>query len=66
MRVCINGKDTEVSEGLTVAALIAGKGLSPGTVVVEHNLSILPREQWPQIVLAAGDNVEIIAFVGGG
>ena len=66
MRICINGKEIEVAEQLTVAALVAEKGLDPNTVVVEHNMVILPKEKWSQSVLAAEDKLEIIAFVGGG
>ena len=66
MRVYVNGKETEVAEQLTVAALVAEKGLNPNTVVVEHNLVILPKEEWPQLVLAAEDKLEIVTFVGGG
>ncbi|MHB0998746.1 MAG: sulfur carrier protein ThiS [Armatimonadota bacterium] len=66
MHIFVNGKETEIAEPLTVAMLIEKKGLDPGTVVVEHNMVILPKEEWSQAVLAAGDNLEIIAFVGGG
>ncbi|MHB1455366.1 MAG: sulfur carrier protein ThiS [Armatimonadota bacterium] len=66
MRVYVNGKETEVAEQLTVAALVAEKGLNPNTVVVEHNMIILPKEQWSQFTLASDDKLEIIAFVGGG
>ena len=66
MRVYVNGKETEVAEQLTVAALVAEKGLNPNTVVIEHNMIILPKEQWSQFTLVSDDKLEIIAFVGGG
>ena len=66
MRVCVNGKETEIVERLTVAELVAEKGLNPDTVVVEHNLVILPKEEWSKLELSADDKLEIIAFVGGG
>lgn len=66
MRICVNGEAAEVTDGLTVAELVAGKGLNPNTVVVEHNLVILPKEEWSKLVLTAEDKVEIITFVGGG
>ncbi|MHB9038790.1 MAG: sulfur carrier protein ThiS [Armatimonadota bacterium] len=66
MRIYVNGKETEITEQMTVAALVAEKGLNPNTVVVEHNLVILPKEEWSQIALADDDKLEIIAFVGGG
>lgn len=66
MRVCVNGKETEIVERLTVAEWVAEKGLNPDAVVVEHNLVILPKEEWPKLELSTDDKLEIIAFVGGG
>lgn len=66
MLIFVNGKETLAAENQTVAALVADRGLDPNSVVVEHNLVILPKDQWSQVTLAADDKVEIIAFVGGG
>jgi len=66
VRVYVNGKDTEVADQLTVAELVAEKGLNSDRVVVERNMVILPKEEWPRVRLAAEDKLEIIAFVGGG
>lgn len=66
MRVYVNGGETEVAEGQTVAALVTDRGLNPNMVVVEHNMVILQKEQWPQLTLTTDDKLEIIAFVGGG
>ena len=35
-------------------------------VAVEHNLAILKRQRFPEVVIAEGDTVEIVNFVGGG
>lgn len=66
MRVCVNGKETEIVERLTVAELVAEKGLNPDALVVEHNRVILPKEEWSKLELSTDDKLEIIAFVGGG
>ena len=66
MQIRVNGKETEIAERLTVAALVAERGLNPDAVVVEHNLVILPKEEWSKLELSADDKLEIIAFVGGG
>ena len=66
MRIYINGKETEIAGGLSVAELIAERGFTPGTVVVEHNQMIPPKEKWSQILLAADDKLEIIRIIGGG
>ena len=67
MRVRINGAEEVISEKMmTLQELVINRGLSPKQVVVEVNLRIIPREQWPQITLQDKDSIEIISFVGGG
>lgn len=48
-------------------ALVLGElvGVS-GNVVVEINGTIIQREQYGQILVNAGDVLEIVHFVGGG
>ncbi len=67
MRIRVNGLEEVISEKMmTLQELVINRGLSPKQVVVEVNLRIIPREQWPQITLQDKDSIEIISFVGGG
>lgn len=66
MEITVNGKDFDATGAGNVADLVRQRGLSPATVVIEHNLAILPREDWEGTPLAAGDRLEIVSFVGGG
>lgn len=67
MRISVNGMEEEISEKMmTLQELVINRGLSPKQVIVEVNLQIIPREQWPQITLQDKDSIEIISFVGGG
>lgn len=66
IRVCINGEDREVPAGVDVRGLLAHLGIAGGRVAVERNLEILPRGQWGQTQVAAGDRYEIVHLVGGG
>jgi thiamine biosynthesis protein ThiS len=66
MELTVNGERREVAEGTTVAKLLEELQLSPERVVVEVNLTILKRAQHPSTALKAGDQVEIVHFVGGG
>ena len=66
MNVVVNGESREVEDGSTVAALIVGLGLEPGTVAVELNREVVPRAEHGQRVLAEGDALELVHFVGGG
>ncbi|RMD86276.1 MAG: sulfur carrier protein ThiS [Candidatus Dadabacteria bacterium] len=66
MKVRINGEDRELSEGTTLARLVADLGLSGRRLAIELNRSVVPREQWEETELHEGDRVEIVHFVGGG
>lgn len=65
-RVTINGKEEDLPVGLTVAELLARRGVHTALVAVEHNGRILAREEFAGAVIAAGDKLEIVHFVGGG
>jgi sulfur carrier protein len=67
MIVWINGTSETVSEGpRNLEDLVAARGIARERVVVEHNLRIVPREQWPHVLLQDNDRIEIVSFVGGG
>ena len=66
MMVSVNGQDRELPAGTTVARLLDELKIAPERVVVEVNLTILKRAQQPTMILAEGDQVEIVHFVGGG
>jgi sulfur carrier protein len=62
----VNGEQRETPLGTTVAGLLEQIGLHAGRVAVEYNRSILPRAKWSETAVSAGDQFEIVQFVGGG
>ncbi len=66
MRVVLNGRDREVPDGLSVRGLIEHLALGEGPVAVELNRAIVPRAEHAARILAEGDVLEIVHFVGGG
>ena len=62
----LNGESFEVERGATLASLLANLGRDPRTVAIEHNGEIVRREHYPNVDLAADDQVEIVHFVQGG
>lgn len=66
MRITLNGEPFELEQPLTVADLLTRLDIDPRRVAVEHNLTIVKRQAFPEIVVADGDQVEIVNFVGGG
>jgi sulfur carrier protein len=65
MRLIVNGEDRRV-DAPHVAALVTSLGLDLRKVAVERNLEIVPRSLYAQTVLADGDRIEIVHFIGGG
>ena len=51
---------------MTVAELLSKLDIDPRRVAVEHNLTIIKRQTYPDILIGEGDTVEIVNFVGGG
>lgn len=64
--ITLNGAPHRVPAGTTAAALVESLELGEGRVAIERNLEIAPRSLWSQMVLADGDRLEIVHFVGGG
>ena len=66
MVLVINGEEREVPEAITVASLLDFLGVPRERVAVEVNLAVVRRADHADHLLAAGDRVEVVAFVGGG
>ena len=66
MEIQVNGELRCWDSPVTVLALIESLGIRPGTVVVERNLKIVPRERMAEEMIEDGDSLEIIRLVGGG
>jgi sulfur carrier protein len=64
--VKINGEVHQLEEGTSVAELIQALDLPGDGVAVEINRAIIPRRSHAERLLRAGDEVEIVTFVGGG
>jgi thiamine biosynthesis protein ThiS len=66
MHIILNGERFELDRPVSVAGLLAQLEIDPRRVAVEHNLAILKRQRFPEVVVSEGDTVEIVNFVGGG
>ncbi len=62
----LNGRNEQVPEGLTLAALVEHLNLPADRVAVEHNLEVVPRARWQQVAIQPGDRLEVVQLVGGG
>jgi thiamine biosynthesis protein ThiS len=66
VQITLNGERFELDQPLSVTALLARLEIDPRRVAVEHNLEIIKRQRFPDVVFNEGDSVEIVNFVGGG
>jgi len=66
MKLQINGEVQDFNPPLTLAGLVDQLGMKADRVAVELNRSIVARDQWDKTVLADGDRLEVVHFVGGG
>jgi thiamine biosynthesis protein ThiS len=64
--ITLNGDRFELDAPLSVQALLARLEIDPRRVAVEHNLAILKRHRFPEVIVGDGDRIEIVNFVGGG
>jgi thiamine biosynthesis protein ThiS len=64
--ITLNGERFELDSPMSVAALLAQLDIDPRRVAVEHNLSIIKRQAYPDVLIGEGDTMEIVNFVGGG
>ncbi len=66
MHITANGKTLQIEAGTTLQALLATLKMDGSRVAVERNRGIVPRDAFATILLAEGDVLEIVQFVGGG
>ncbi len=67
MNLTINGEEHfDLPAGMTVAQLLEHLSLPPKKIAIERNLEIVSKSTFETTVLAEGDRLEIIHFIGGG
>jgi len=66
MQITVNGRPKELTAATSVAGLLEALELDSARVAVELNREILPRDRFADRLLADGDTLEIVQFVGGG
>lgn len=66
MRITLNGEPFDLQASISITGLLAQLQIDPRRVAVEHNLVVVRRNAFDTTVVAEGDEVEIVNFVGGG
>jgi sulfur carrier protein len=66
LKITLNGKQSSVEDGCTLADLIRSLELRQDRLAVEVNGNIMRRAEWSATAISDGDRIEIVHFVGGG
>ncbi len=67
MNLVVNGKETNITDGLAVSELLTQENIKmPNMVSVELNGQILKRTEFETTILKNDDKVEFLYFMGGG
>ncbi|MGC1677355.1 MAG: sulfur carrier protein ThiS [Candidatus Binataceae bacterium] len=64
--IILNGDPRMIDSDAHLGALIAELKMRPQRIAVEINRQVVPKSDYAATILRAGDEVEIINFVGGG
>jgi sulfur carrier protein len=66
MKLTVNGKPREDSDGVTLAEVVTQLTVAPSGVAVALNGVVVPRGSWSATTLSDDDNVEVLTAVQGG
>jgi len=64
--ITLNGEAYQLDGPVSVTTLLTRLAIDSRRVAVEHNLVVVRRALFDTTVIAEGDEVEIVNFVGGG
>jgi thiazole synthase len=66
MKISLNGERQGLAVPMSVEGLLRHIGLDPVKIAVERNREIVPRSAYGTTMLADGDELEVVHFIGGG
>lgn len=64
--ITVNGKACPEADGMCLSVFLDQAGYDLGRVAVELNGAIVPKADYHTTGIKAGDQIEIVCFVGGG
>ena len=66
IKIKLNGEERLLDKPLDISSLFLMLELPAENLIVELNRELLHKNQYKQTILANGDELELIRFVGGG
>ncbi|MBE6062931.1 MAG: sulfur carrier protein ThiS [Clostridium butyricum] len=64
--VKVNGEVVKNAEGLSLKDYLNQENYTISRVAVELNGNIVPKAEYAKTMIAEGDKLEVVSFVGGG
>lgn len=64
--ITVNGDKRQINEGTNVETLVNSLVKKSSGIIVELNETIVNRNNWKAQTVEAGDEIQLISFVGGG
>jgi len=66
LTITLNGDSLELDAPMTVTEMLDYLDIDSRRIAVEHNLTVVKRAAFDSTLINAGDQIEIVNFVGGG
>ena len=65
-KIQLNGKKITVKSNTTINDILKKFKLNNKKIAIEHNGTIISKTNYKKKYLKAGDNLEVVHFIGGG
>lgn len=66
IKITLNGEEREINAGLTIKNLVDELELDLEKIAVEKDLEIVNVDEFSDVTINEGSNIEIVHFIGGG
>ena len=66
MNISLNGEQREFPDRITVHELLELLQIQHQRVAVERNEEIVKKASYDETIIADGDRIEVVSFMGGG
>ena len=66
MHITLNGHSKDIADRINLEALVEQCCDTHKLIVAEVNGTVIKKQEWPARIIARGDVIELVNFVGGG
>ncbi|HLG18754.1 MAG TPA: sulfur carrier protein ThiS [Bdellovibrionota bacterium] len=66
IEITLNGKPMALPYSMTLTQLAAFLQIDTGTIALGRNAEVVPKSQFGETYVSAGDQIDVVQFVAGG